>query len=126
MLRLRFTRALFGLVQSPFLLAGTLKQHLESLRVEYPEHIEEIIKSLVDDVISGRDTIGQAHELKEVEVSVFKAAGFDLHKWHSNAPELEAIAHVKDERQTYAKEQLGVKPNEASYRASHGIRKKIP
>ena len=111
---LRFTRALFGLVQSPFLLAGTLKQHLESLKVEYPEHIEEIMKSLyVDDVIGGKDTIEQARELKEVAVSVFKAAGFDLHKWHSNASELEANAHLKDEGQTYAKEQLGVKPNEA-------------
>ena len=28
----RFTRALFGLVQSPFLLGGTLEQHLESTR----------------------------------------------------------------------------------------------
>ena len=51
--------------------------------------------------------------MKEVAVSVFKAAGFDLHKWHSNAPELEANAHLKDEGQTYAKEQLGIKPNEA-------------
>ena len=40
---LRFTRALLGLLQSPFLLAGTLKQHLETLRTEYPKHVEEII-----------------------------------------------------------------------------------
>ena len=38
---LRSTKALFGLVQSPFLLAGTLKQHLEPLRTEYPKHVEE-------------------------------------------------------------------------------------
>ena len=39
---LRLTRALFGLVQSPFLFAGTLKQNLETLRTEYPKHVEEI------------------------------------------------------------------------------------
>ena len=51
---LRFTRALFGLVQSPFLLAGTLKLHLENLRERYPSEIEEILRSLyVDDVITG-------------------------------------------------------------------------
>ena len=85
---------MFGLVQSPFLLVGTLKQHLESLRVEYPEHIEESIMSLfVDDVIRGRDTIEQARELKKVAVSVFQWAGFDLNKWYSNPPELEANTH---------------------------------
>ena len=36
---LRFTRALFGLTQSPFLLGGTLKQHLDSLKAEYPEEV---------------------------------------------------------------------------------------
>ena len=41
------------------------------------------------------------------------AAGFDLHKWHSNALKLEANTHLKIEGQTYAKEQLAVKPNEA-------------
>ena len=39
---LRFTRALFGLVQSLFLLAGTLIQHLEPFRTEYPKEREEI------------------------------------------------------------------------------------
>ena len=67
----------------------------------------------VDDVIHGRDTIEQARELKKVAVSVFKGAGFDLNKWYSNAPELEANTHWKDEGQTYTKEHLGVNPNEA-------------
>ena len=39
--------------------------------------------------------------------------GFELHKWYSNVLELEAEAVLRDEGQTYAKEQLGVKPNEA-------------
>ena len=111
---LRFTRALFGLIQSPFLLGGTLKLHLENLKAEYPGEVEEIMKSLyVDDVISGTDTVDQARNLKEVSVTVFGEEGFELHKWHSNVPEMEAEAALRDEGQTYAKEQLGVKPDEA-------------
>ena len=111
---LRFTRALFGLVQSPFLLAGTLKQHLEALRTEYPKHVEEIMRSLyVDDIITGEDTVDQVHELKGTAIGVFKQAGFELHKWNSNVPELEADNQLTEDSQTYAKEQLGVKTNEA-------------
>jgi len=44
---------------------------------------------------------------------VFGEAGFELHKWHSNEAELEAKVVLSDEGQTYAKEQLDVKPNEA-------------
>ena len=88
---LRSTKALFGLVQSPFLLAGTLKQHLETLRTEYPKHVEEIMRSLyVDGIIAGEDTVDQLHELKGTAIGVFKVAGFELHKWNSNVPELEA------------------------------------
>ena len=72
------------------------------------------MKSLyIDDVISGTDTGDQGCNLKEVSVTVFGEAGFELHKWHSNVPELEAEAIPRDEGQTYAKEQLGIKPNEA-------------
>ena len=75
---LRSTRALFGLVQSPFLLAGTLKQHLETLRTEYPKDVEEIMRSLyVDDIIAGEDTVDQVHELKRTAIGVFKWAGFE-------------------------------------------------
>ena len=78
---LRFTRALFGLVQSPCLLGGTLKQHLESLKDKYPAVVEEIENSLyVDDVVSGGDTIDQVGELKDASITVFGEAGFQLHK----------------------------------------------
>ena len=51
---LRFTRALFGLVQSPFILGGTLDAHLESKKGDNIKEIADIKKSLyVDDFISG-------------------------------------------------------------------------
>ena len=110
---LRFTRALFGLVQLPFLLGGTLQQHLESQREKYSKEVEEILWSLyVDDVITGGETVPEVRTHKETAVAVFGEAQFELHKWHSNAPELEVSSAPDDCNQSYAKEQLGVKPGE--------------
>ena len=51
---LRFTRALFGLVQSPFILGRTLDAHLESKKGDNINKIAEIKKSLyVADFIWG-------------------------------------------------------------------------
>ena len=51
---LRFTRVLFGLVSSPFLLAGVLEAHLDYWKSKAPEAVDTLKKSLyVDDIISG-------------------------------------------------------------------------
>ena len=92
--------------KSPFLLGGTLQQHLESLKERYPKEVEEIKRSLyVDDVITGGETKDRVHKLKETAVAVFGEAQFELHKWHSNKPDLETNEEPKteDERQSYAK-----------------------
>lgn len=87
---LRFIRALFGLAPSPFLLGGVIEQHLESWSKQLPQSVSEIIRSLyVDDLISGGSTISKAKEDKSDAITIFSDAGFELHKWHSNAPELE-------------------------------------
>ena len=55
---LRFTRVVFGLAPSPFLLNGVIQQHLENLLSTYPDAVKEILKSLyVDDLLSGGRTI---------------------------------------------------------------------
>ena len=70
---LRFKWALFGLVQSAFLLARTLKQHLQTLRTEYPKYVEEIMRShYVDVIVTGEDTVHQVHQLKRTAIEVFK------------------------------------------------------
>ena len=53
----RFMRALFGLVQSQFLLPGTLKQPLKALGTENPKHVEERISLYVDDIIAWEETV---------------------------------------------------------------------
>ena len=76
--------------QSPFLLGGTLDQHLTSLEGEYPEVVAEIKESLyVDDVLSGGSTVEQVQTLKSSAIAIFDRADFTLHKWHSNEKSLE-------------------------------------
>ena len=105
---LRFTRALFGLAPSPFLLGGVIKQHLEACRTENPDLVREIEKSLyVDDLISGGPTVKAALEVKAGVTHVFNQASFKLHKWHSNVPAVESPGESLSEDTTFAKEQLG-------------------
>ena len=107
---LRFTRALFGLAPSPFLLAGVIEQHLEAWSHKRPEIVSEIKKNLyVDDLISGGTTTSRAKEMKTAAKEDFADGTFELHKWHSNVPELES-PETSDSggEQTFAKQQLGV------------------
>ena len=100
---LRFTRALFGLVQSPFILGGTQVVHLESKKGDNINEIAEIKKSLyVDNFILGRINTTVVKRLKQLTTNIFGKAQFILHKWHSNIPELED-GISSEEIQTYAK-----------------------
>ena len=91
---LRFTRALFGLTCSPFLLGGVVQHLLESCREKYAEIVREIEKSLyVDDLISGGPTQAKAETIKSASVEIFAKRTFELHKWHSNM-ELEKVCSV--------------------------------
>ena len=50
----RFTRALFGLTCSPFLLGGVINEHLKHWEAKYPELVKEIRDDLyVDGLITG-------------------------------------------------------------------------
>jgi len=84
---LRFTRALFSLAPSPFLLGGVIQEHLELCRERFPVEVDEILCILyVDDLISGEATVDKAKHVKETSKAIFSEAQFDLHKWHSNVP----------------------------------------
>ena len=106
---LRFTRALFGLNQSPFILGATLEVHLASCVGSYPkEQVEEVRQSLyVDDLILGLITTMEGEKLKEVATAIFRDAGFDLHKWHSNETALEDQREEDASEVTFAKEKFG-------------------
>ena len=105
----RFTRALFGLTSSPFLLCGVIQGHLQAWEQREPELVAQIRNSLyVDDLISGAPSVKEANQQKEGSTKIFADAKFTLHKWNSNAPELEGDDISSDnEDQSFAKQQLG-------------------
>ncbi|CAB4040213.1 Hypothetical predicted protein [Paramuricea clavata] len=106
---LKFTRALFGLVSSPFLLGGVIEQHLANCAPRLPDRVNEISRDLyVNDLISGASSVSSASDLKQDAIAIFEDASFQLHKWNSNAPELELNqpSSQSDTDQTYAKQQF--------------------
>lgn len=110
----RFTRALFGLGPSPFLLSGVMRHHLDTCRAEHPERVGEIEHELyVNDLLMGGATTAEVKEKKIETIDIFSQAAFHLHKWHSNVKALEddPTADCEDDL-SYAKQQLGVKPRE--------------
>ena len=115
---LRFTRVLFGLVPSPYLLHGVIETHLDTWSKTYPEEVEHLRRSMyVDDLLSGGSTVEQATRRKEICREILQDARFELHKWSSNVPQLEVdevhqVSELSDEL-SYAKTQLMVKPKES-------------
>ena len=87
---LRFTRVVFDLAPTLFLLNAVIQQHPESVQSEYPGTVQEVKNSLyVDYLITGYITVESAQQLKHHTEKIFNRAKFTLHKWHSNVPELE-------------------------------------
>lgn len=65
----------------------------------------------MDDLLTGGPTVEKAPQVKKTATEIFAKATFTLHKWNSNARELELTEATDSEvGRTYAKEQLGEKP----------------
>ena len=105
----RFTRALFRLTCSPFLLGGVINERLKIWETKYPELVKGIRDNLhVDDLITGGESVQSVETKRSKAVEVFDDAKFNLHKWHSNDSALESHDPSQSEEDlTYAKQQLG-------------------
>ena len=100
-----FTRVLFGLAPSLFLLGEVLEYHLNSWAKKYPEEVERLHRSFyVDDLLTSGQNLQQTQEQKKIAEEIMRDATFELHKWHSNEPQLEDNPpHSSDEERSYVK-----------------------
>lgn len=88
----RFTRVLFGLNSSPFLLAATIKHHLRLYENVYPETYDFLNDNVyVDDIIGGNQDAEHAFRTSLECVRIFKDGGMQVHKWQTNSRQLEKM-----------------------------------
>ena len=111
----RFTRLVFGLNQSPFILEGTLKIHFENHK--YIGIFRELIERLkddmyVDDLMTGGESTSKVGKIKGDSVNFFQRRVFNVHKWHSNEQALETNDSVSENELHFVKQHLGTKSKE--------------
>ncbi|GFV30545.1 integrase catalytic domain-containing protein [Trichonephila clavipes] len=89
---LNFTRVLFGIRPSPYLLAATLKHHFKKYREQYPHTFELLNSSIyVDDLICGQNDVPGALRTTLECLQIFSDAGMLLRKWRSNSKQLNLL-----------------------------------
>ena len=93
----RFSRVVFGITSSPFLLSGTIRHHLEQYLESDKELIEKFLKdTYVDDTIPGCQTVEEGKKFYDRIKEIMCAAGFDLRKWVTNNSALAAYFDSKE------------------------------
>ena len=89
LLTYRFTRVVFGINASPFLLNALIDHHIRSY-AEDPCFVDTFLSSLyVDDLNRGGDTREDAIELYSKSSQRMSEGGFTLRKGKTNDPELQ-------------------------------------
>ncbi|GFW40569.1 transposable element Tc1 transposase [Trichonephila clavipes] len=81
----RFNLVNFGVSSSPFLLAATIRHHIEKYKHEFPHTVELLDRNFyVDDLISGGNEFEEALQTSRRAKNIIEAAGMDLRKWITN------------------------------------------
>ena len=103
----------FGLIQSPFILEGTLKKHFEDHKQAYAKIIKVIENDMfVDNLVIGRESLDEVKAIKGKSIELFKKGGFNIYEWISNVPSLESKSAEGKQELTYAKQIVSQDSNE--------------
>ena len=114
----RFTRVVFGVSSSPFLLNATIRAHLE----KYLESNETIVHKLldstyVDDIISGGLSEDEVLDLYSQAKLIFREGGFNLRKFQTNSSLVQARIDASEDtgspqsELTYSETTFGTTPH---------------
>ena len=80
-MELRFSRVVFGVSSSPFLLNATIRHHLEHVRAK-PAIVKKLMRAFyVDDVVTGASNEDEAYSLYRISKDILRKGGFNLRKF---------------------------------------------
>ena len=86
---IRFTRVVFGLSSSPFLLNATIRHHIEQYRCEEPKFVDAFLRAIyVDDLNSGGNDDDSVYMFYKKAKLRLAEGGLNLRKFVTNSPGL--------------------------------------
>ncbi|KAH7719680.1 Pao retrotransposon peptidase family protein-like protein [Aphelenchoides avenae] len=103
----RFERVPFGLKSAPYLLAGVIKLHLES--VGTPLALEMLHNCYVDNVLLTADTVDDALAKYSEAKKIFAQIGMPLREFASNSAEFNAAIDPADRADLAKLKELGIR-----------------
>eukprot|EP00731_Ephydatia_muelleri_P007453 Em0003g1701a len=113
---MRFTRVVFGVSASPFLLNATIRKHVEGYRDRDHSFVEKFNRSIyVDYLTFGGKTEAEAFELYEKSKRCLSQAGFILRKFMSNSPALQARVSSQETNEIQVPQREAVTCDDESY-----------
>ena len=104
-----FCRIPFGVISSPFLLAAVICHHLKQISSPTAEQIHRDI--YVDNLITGAQTVMEAHQLYNEGKQMFSTASMNLREWASNSEELMKLIPAQDRADVSGLKVLGISWN---------------
>ena len=117
MICLKFTRVVFGVSCSPFLLNASLRHHLNKYVTSHSETVDKLTASLyVDDVVTGAKDEEEVYRLYLESKGILQEGGFNLRKFVTNTDSLQRKINEKEESAcSLHDDQSSVGPSDETY-----------
>ena len=94
----RFTRVVFGISSSPFLLNATVRFHLERNATRNEEIINRLVRSTyVNDIITGAESEEEAFHMYCQAKEIFREGGFNMRKCRTSSSSLQTKINQREE-----------------------------
>ena len=123
---MRFTRVVFGVSSSLFLLNAIVKHHVEKYSLSHPLLVPKLLRSTyMDDIVFGASDEENAYELYLESRKMFKDGGFNLCKFVSNSAQLQERMDNEEKGLNAEKQELGDTSDETYTKATLGSMQKV-